>query len=142
MGALAHLPKGTQVHVSSEGRLEEFGALKRVPNVHFRLNEPLMETFHHMASASSLVIAASTLSATAAFLVAGRGGRLFAHPAGLTMLRYAYSALEVTDCTARNPYHARAMSARRQGRAAPVPALQDRVPWSSRTRRAAARVGS
>ena len=115
MGVLAQLPKGTHVHVSSQGRIEDFGALKRVPNVHFRLNEPLMETFHHMASASSLVIAASTLSATAAFLVAGRGGKLFAHPQALTMIGYAYAGIEVTDCTVGNPFYAR-----RQGRATPA----------------------
>jgi hypothetical protein len=145
MGALAQLPTGTQVHVSSQGRIEDFGALKRVPNVHFRLNEPLMETFHHMASASSLVIAASTLSATAAFLVAGRGGRVFAHPQALTMIGYAYAGMEVTDCTEGNPFYARAIAARRQGRATPAlsrsskTTTQTRASFtSSRTQRVAA----
>ena len=120
MGALAHYPQGTAVHITSEGRVADFGPLAHVPNVRFHLNEPLLETFNHMASASGLVIAASTLSATAAFLVAGRGGKVFAHPTALTMLRYAYDGLGVRDCMANarasRPLHAVGKSAVEHGR--------------------------
>ena len=100
MGALAHSPKATPVHLTSVGRVEDFGALSRVPGIQWHLDAPLMETFSHMASADSLIIAASTLSATAAFLVAGRGGTVFSHPEALTMLKYAYEGIGVRNCMA------------------------------------------
>ena len=79
------------VHIFSQGKsTSEFGSLQNLPGVQFHLNEPLQDTFNHMVMADGLVMAASTLSDVAAWLMAGRGGRVFAHPQASGLLRYVH----------------------------------------------------
>ena len=100
--ALAVMPFDTDVHIFSQGSVEEFGDVRRLPRVNFHLNEPLLTTFHHMVMADALVIAASALSDAAAFLCASRGGRIFMHPdvsrQVIPRYRYIKSGLPIEMC--------------------------------------------
>ena len=106
LGALAALQSDSQgrgalwaVHIFSEGLSPaEFGPIGKLPHVHFHLNEPLAETFHHLVHGDALVMAASTLSDVAAWLSAGRGGRIFAHPAASGLLQYVHRDFKIETC--------------------------------------------
>jgi hypothetical protein len=87
------------VHVFSEGESEAFDELHAVhSHVELHLDEPLIDTFHHLVMADALGMAASTLSDMAAWLNVGRGGRIFAHPKANGLLKYVLRDLNVTRC--------------------------------------------
>lgn len=97
------------MHIFSQGAPADFGSLLKLPRVSLHLDEPLMDTFHHMVHADALVMAGSTLSDVAAWMggresSSNRGQRrrgpmrVFAHPHAEGLLKYMHRDLNITRC--------------------------------------------